>query len=256
MPMNYALSSFLSVILVSAVSLIGIFFLFIKTHTLNKITLVMVSFAVGSLLGDAFIHLMPESFDAISNHLIVSLLFILGILLFFSMEKILRWRHCHDPEAHDCLDHIDDHSVIALNLVGDSFHNFIDGMLITASFIVSPSLGISTTLAVVIHEIPQEMGHFGIFLHHGLQLKKAIVLNTASALVSLLGVVFTLILGRTLTGFSDYLLPVTAGGFIYLASSDLIPELHRHDPKITNSLIQLGAIICGVLLMVSLLVIG
>jgi zinc and cadmium transporter len=237
--------------LISLISLVGVFFIFIKSKVLNKITLFLVSFAIGALLGDAFIHLIPQSFNQISSTLISSLLILGGILLFFILEKVLRWRHCHQI---NCCQHEDHHShdndhIITLNLFGDTVHNFIDGMLIAASFMVSFSVGLATSIAVLIHEIPQEIGDFGIFLHSGLSKTKAIFYNFLSALASLIGVVLTFLIGQNFNNFSHFLIPITAGGFIYLAATDLIPELHRHDTKIINSLIQLIFIILGITLM-------
>jgi zinc and cadmium transporter len=237
-----------SVVIVSLVSLVGVFVLLLRAQWLKSITPLLVSFAVGSLLGDAFLHLLPESFESISSPHLAPLLTILGILLFFTLEKFLNWHHCHDPDCHDS-----PQSVISLNLVGDSAHNFIDGMLIGASFFVSPTLGFTTTLAVLLHEIPQEVGDLGILLHHGLAPAKALWLNLVSALFAVLGLILVYLVGSSLVVFSIYLLPVTAGGFIYLAASDLIPELHRHQPRLVSSVTQLLFILLGVLLMFLLL---
>lgn len=241
--MNLFVLSLLAAILVSLISLIGIFFLFIKTSYLQKMTLFFVSFAIGGLLGDAFIHLIPQSFEKLNN-ISTSLLIIVGILIFFIIEKFLRWRHCHDLQ---CIEH--PKNLATINLVGDTVHNLIDGMIIAASFMVAIPVGISTTLAVILHEIPQEIGHFGIFIHSGLSIKKSLIYNFLSAIASILGVVLTFLLGTHLTNFSISLIPITAGGFIYLAASDLIPELHRHEQKISHSLFQLFFIILGVALM-------
>lgn len=237
--------SIIATILVSLISLISIFFIFIKTPVLKKLTLFFVSFAIGGLLGDAFIHLLPQSFEKLGTNLNTSLLIIAGMLLFFIIEKVLRWRHCHEIDCNN--------SMVTLNLVGDTVHNMIDGMIITASFMVSTPVGITTTLAVILHEIPQEIGHFGIFIHNGLSVFKSITYNLFSALASVLGVFLTILLGSHVTNFYLYLIPITAGGFIYLASSDLIPELHRHETKMSHSIFQLFFIILGVALM-SLLV--
>lgn len=254
--MSPLFASLLAAFLISLISLIGVFFIFIKSKILNKVTLFLVSFAIGALLGDAFIHLIPESFKQISFPLYSSLLILSGILLFFILEKILRWRHCHQI---DCC-HSDDYHqptqnnhIITLNLFGDTVHNFIDGMLIAASFMVSFNVGLATSIAVLIHEIPQEIGDFGIFLHSGLSKRKAIFYNFLSALASLIGVVLTFLIGQNFNNFSHLLVPITAGGFIYLAATDLIPELHRHDTKIKQSFFQLLFIILGIALM-SLLV--
>lgn len=243
--------SIVATILVSLISLIGIFFIFIKTPVLKKITLFLVSFAIGGLLGDAFIHLIPEAFGSKNQDLLNSWLIILGIIIFFSIEKILRWRHCHDPSCHQ--DSEDSSHLTAINLIGDTVHNFSDGMIIAASFMVSIPLGLTTSLAVVLHEIPQEIGNFGVFIHNGLSISKSLLYNFISALASVLGVILTFLLGQYFTNLAYFLVPITAGGFIYLAASDLIPELHRHQSRAKNSLLQLFFIILGVALM-SLLV--
>ncbi|MDD2224723.1 MAG: ZIP family metal transporter [Candidatus Shapirobacteria bacterium] len=243
--------SIIATVLVSLISLIGIFFIFIKTPVLKKITLFLVSFAIGGLLGDAFIHLIPESFKSQNQSLSASLLIILGILIFFAIEKILRWRHCHDPNCHQ--DSEDSSHSTLINLIGDTVHNLTDGMIIAASFMVSIPLGVTTSLAVVLHEIPQEIGNFGIFIHNGLSISKSLVYNFISALASVLGVILTFLLGQYFINVASFLVPITAGGFIYLAASDLIPELHRHQSRAKHSLLQLFFIILGVALM-SLLV--
>jgi zinc and cadmium transporter len=172
------------------------------------------------------------------------------MMLFFSVEKIVRWRHCHDP---DCDEDNDSH-IVSLSVVGDSVHNFIDGMIIAAAFLVNFRLGLTTTLAVIMHEIPQEIGHFGVFFHQGLSLKKSLTLNFVSALFALLGCVLVLLF-KNIVDISQYILPLTAGGFIYLASSDLIPELHRHQPVIKHSLLQIFTVVLGFSLMALLLLV-
>ena len=240
--------SLLSVLIISLLSISGIFLFFLNKKVSQKINLLLVSFAIGALLGDTFIHLLPESFENLPS-LMVSFLTISGLLLFFILEKILRWHHCHEI---NCCQNESKH-LITLNTLGDTIHNFIDGMLIAASFIVDFKLGIFTSIAVLLHEIPQEVGDFAVLIHSGLSLKKAIFYNFLSACSAFLGIILVFILGSKISFLSIYLLPIPAGAFIYLAASDLIPELHRHDQKVSNSLFQLIFIIFGVLLM-SLLV--
>ncbi len=242
------LTSLIAVAVISLISIAGIYLLLSLVPGFTRFSLVLVGIAVGSLLGDAFIHLLPEANRTLSPDL-VSILVIVGILVFFVLEKIIRWRHCHSP---DCAEHSDSNATVTVSVVGDFFHNFIDGILITSTFYVSFSLGLITAIAVLIHEIPQEIGDFGIYRHFGVSLPKAFRLNLFSALSSFLGVFFVAIVGSQVVNFSNYILPVTAGGFIYLAASDLIPELHRHEPKISTSLLQLFSVIFGVVLMYSL----
>lgn len=237
--------SLLSTLIVSLLSLIGLSLVFINQKTIQKITLFLVSFAVGGLLGDAFIHLIPESFEFFPSKSTSSLLILFGIILFFILEKILRWHHCHEIDCHQ-----EEKHVITLNLVGDSVHNFIDGALIAASYQISTFVGLTTTLAVILHEIPQEIGDFGILIHHGVSVKKTVLYNFISSLGSLLGVILIYILD---IDFSLSLIPITAGGFIYLAIADLMPQLHRHHSKISSSLLQFLFLIFGIGLMSLLL---
>ena len=195
---------------------------------------------MGGLFGDAFIHLLPESFQELGTNLSTSLYVISGILIFFVLEKFLRWRHCHIPTSEEHM-----HPLATINLVGDAVHNLIDGMLVGASYMVSLPIGIATTLAVIMHEIPQEVGDFGVLIHGGLSVKKALALNFLSALTAMLGVILAIVLGSEIEGFSLSLLPIAAGGFLYIAGSDLIPELH-HEVKVLRSLLQFVMILLGV----------
>lgn len=242
-PYVYAL---LGVIVVSLISVIGIFVLSIKEEIMRKYIFFLVSLAVGALLGDAFIHLIPEAFENFSNLLTPSLLVIGGIILFFILEKFLHWHHHEDDtEAYTV------HHVGKLVLFSDGVHNLIDGVIIGISFLASIPLGIATTLTVILHEIPQEIGDFAVLLHAGYTRKRALWLNFLSALMSLLGVMIAFVLGEVGESFVNWVLPLAAGGFIYIAMSDLIPELHK-TKKVTHSFSQLLAIILGVILMVSL----
>lgn len=239
----YALGS---VLLVSLVSLVGAATLSLSRNLLNRILLFLVSFAVGSLLGGAFIHLLPEAFASDLNPMAVSGSVLGGIILFFILEKFFRWRHCHHETTED---HV--HPVVPMNIFGDAMHNFIDGILIGVSYAVSIPLGMATTVAVLLHEIPQEIGDFGILIHGGLTVKKALLFNFASALTSVIGVVLALVLGASMEGVVLYFLPLTAGGFIYIAGSDLIPELH-HNTDVKMSILQLLALLGGIAIMFGL----
>lgn len=232
-----------SVAVVSIVSVIGIAFLAYDRGRLQKILLFLVSFAIGALAGDAFIHLIPQSFE-LNPSRFTPLLIISGMLLFFTMEKFIRWRHCHIPTSEE---HI--HPVAFLNIFGDGVHNFIDGILIGASYLVNIPIGITTTIAVVLHEIPQEIGDFGVLVHAGFSVKKAILFNFVSALASIAGGVLAVAVGPHVTAFSSVILPITAGGFIYIAGSDLIPELQQSCDRLHVSFLQLASMILGIGLM-------
>jgi zinc and cadmium transporter len=230
----------LAVICVSAVSLIGLFLLGFKTKTLDKITHYLVSFAAGSMIGAAFLHIMPEASEQLSN-LLPYLIVILGIILFFVIEKVLHWRHCHEG-------HCKVHSVAYLNLFGDAIHNFMDGIAIATSFLISPELGLTTTIAILIHEIPQELGDYGILIHSGLSKAKALCYNFLSAIFAILGALLTYLFANYITGLTIYLMPLIAGGFIYMAAVDLIPEMHKQT-KIKTSILQFLLMILGIALM-------
>lgn len=238
-----------SVFILSAISLIGIFIIAVREERLKKISLYIISFAVGGLFGDVFIHILPESFKSSGASLKISLLVIGGVLLFFILEKFLRWRHCHIPVSKQ-----HQHPVVFMNLIGDGMHNLIDGLLIGASFLVNIPIGISTTLAIVFHEIPQEIGDFGMLVHGGLSSRRALIYNFISSLAAVAGVIISLIAGARIEGYALFLLPLTAGSFLYIAGSDLIPELH-HETRISTSLAQLLSIMLGVALMAALAII-
>lgn len=241
--------SIASVLVVSLISLIGIFTLSLSETILKKYLFALVSLAVGALLGDAFVHLIPEAFERISDPTSLSLAVIAGILIFFILEKILHWHH-HDLEE-DNHNHAP-HPLGKLVLISDGVHNFIDGLIIGASYMVSIEVGIATTIAVILHEIPQEIGDFGVLLHAGYTKAKALWLNFASALLAVAGALVVLFLGNSVEKFSLWLIPITAGGFIYIAMSDLIPELHK-TKVLRYSTVQLISIVLGVLAMVALL---
>jgi len=237
----------LSVFVVSLISLIGIFTLSVSQEKLSRILIYLVSFAAGTLLGDAFIHLIPESFNQGEESIQVSFFILLGILIFFILEKFIHWRHCHKIA---CDDH--PHPFSYIILVGDSAHNFIDGMVIAASYLVNIPLGLATTLAVIFHEIPQEIGDFGSLVYGGFSRVKALIFNFLTALFAVGGSLLILFINLQSEKLINFLIPLTAGGFIYIASSDLIPELHKQS-ELKKSFWQLFAFILGIGLMFLLL---
>ncbi|MBU0598395.1 ZIP family metal transporter [Patescibacteria group bacterium] len=241
------LYTILSVFIVSLVSLIGILTISVNMEKLKKILLFLVSFAAGSLLGGAFIHLLPEAFGELEDTALLPFYILLGIVLFFILEKILNWRHCHIPTSDK-----HPHPLGINNIIGDGFHNFIDGMIIAASYMVSVPLGIATTIAVLLHEIPQEIGDFGILVYAGYTKKKALFFNYLSAFTAVVGAVLTLIIGSSITGMKDFLIPFTIGGFIYIATADLIPELKK-ETDLGKSALQLVAFLFGIGIMTLLL---
>lgn len=247
LPFIYTL---LSVLAISLVSLIGLFGLSLKERALKTSLFALVSLAVGALLGDAFIHLIPEAFAEGTNALMVSLAIVGGVLAFFVIEKALHWHH------HQGIEDVEHGTkpVGKLILISDGFHNFIDGIIIGASYLVSPEVGVATTIAVILHEIPQEIGDFGVLIHAGFSRAKALWYNFLSALFAVAGAILVFVLGSNIEGIVVFMVPIAAGGFIYIALSDLIPELHNQaDKSARHAILQFFWIIIGVLLMVLLL---
>ncbi len=238
----------ISVFIVSLASFIGMFFVSMQEKRLRNILLLLVSFSTGALLGDAFLHLLPEAAEN-GFTINVSLYVLSGIAVFFLVEKVIYWRHCHLPQNKE---HV--HPFALLNLFGDGVHNFLDGVLIGASYLVSVPLGFATTLAVVFHEIPQEIGDFGVLLHGGFSRKKALLFNFLSALSAVLGTLAVLIIGVSIN-VASFFVPFTAGAFVYIAGADLIPELHK-EVSVWKSLGQFLALLLGVGVMALLLMVG
>lgn len=245
MDLDAAVPAFIALTLISALSLVGAVTLTIAPDQLRRGLIILVAFAAGALLGDAFVHILPEVAESENGFdLTASLSLVLGVVVFFVLEKVLHWHHSHLP-AEEVL-----HPVAAMNLVGDGLHNFIDGAIVAAAFTVSPQLGIATAVAVALHEIPQELGDFGILVHAGLTPRRALFLNFATGVMAILGGAVALLLG-SVAAIERPLLPFTAGAFVYIASTDLIPELHK-EPEPIKSTIQVIALVAGVATMVAL----
>ncbi|MDR4507583.1 MAG: ZIP family metal transporter [Candidatus Brocadiaceae bacterium] len=232
-----------SVFAVSLISLVGIFTLAFRKDRLKQALIYLVSFSAGSLLGNALIHLLPEIVNTRGFGLSTSLYLLSGFIIYFIVEKFIRWRHCHIPPTKE-----HPHPFSFMILFGDAVHNFIDGLIIGASYIVSIPIGVTTTIAVISHEIPQEIGDFGSLLHGGFSKARALFYNFLSAIFSVFGAVIILLLGSHVEGITTFLVPFAAGGFIYVASADLIPELHK-EVSVSKSALQLAAFLMGILTM-------
>ena len=241
------LSALVAVAVVSALSLVGAASLVLKERLLRHALIVLVAFAAGALLGDAFLHLLPETVEEAGElSLSASFAVLAGISAFFVLEKGLHWHHSHIGHQETV------HPVAVTNVIGDGLHNFLDGAIIAASFAASPELGIATAIAVALHEIPQELGDFGILVHSGLKPRRALALNFLSGLTAVAGAVVTLAFAPV-EAIEQAMVPFTAGAFIYIASTDLMPEIHK-EPEPVKSVIQLVAFACGVGVMAALLV--
>jgi len=206
----------------SLVALIGVISLWFSKVALNKIVKYLVAFATGALLGGAFFHLLSESLNELSYFTSSSFLMI-GFVLFFVTEKFLHWHHCEENGKCKLRKR---KSFVELILIGDGLHNFIDGLIIAASFLVNMPFGIVTTLLIISHEVPQEIGDFGILVYGGLKRKTALFWNFISQLTCVLGGIAGYFVSEAYN-VSIYLLPFAAGGFIYIAAADLIPELYK-----------------------------
>ncbi|MEX0920359.1 MAG: ZIP family metal transporter [Candidatus Pacearchaeota archaeon] len=245
--LNIWIYSLVSVLAVSFISFIGIFTLSIKYDKLKKWLIYLVSFAAGALLGGAFLHLLPELIEEHGFNLNVSYMILGGIVLFFILEKVIHWHHHHMAVGEE---HVEPFSIMIL--FGDGLHNFVDGMIIGAAYLINIPVGIAATLAVVLHEIPQEIGDFGILLHGGFSKLKALMFNFLSALTAFLGLIFALVMESYIENIEFFIVPFAIGGFLYIAGSDLIPEMNKH-PKLKSSLLQLAAFLIGILIMAALL---
>ncbi|NOY67397.1 MAG: ZIP family metal transporter [Gammaproteobacteria bacterium] len=211
-----------------------------------------VSFAIGALLGAAFLALLPHAMSENPNldfHEI-GMTVLIGILVFFLLEKMVLWRHCHSDhcEAHtpqDAFEKGSQQSTVSLILFGDGLHNFVDGILIAAAFMTDIHLGIVTSLAVAAHEIPQEVGDFAILLHSGMSRMKALLMNVASSLATLLGALLAYLSLNELSGMIPYILAIAASSFIYVAMADLLPGLHKKT-QILETIKQIVLIVSGI----------
>lgn len=240
-------SIILSTFLVSLISFIGVFTLSLNEKNLKKILFCSVALSVGGLMGGAFLHLLPEAVEKFGDSQ-VFLYVLFGFFLFFIIEKVIHWRHCHE-------DHCPVHTFAYMSLIGDGIHNFIDGLIIATGFAVNPSVGIASTVAIFLHEIPQEIGDFGVLVYGGISKKRALLLNFLTAVTAVLGGIVGFYLLSFTEDISGFLLAFAAGGFLYIAASDLIPEI-RKETDIKKSLLNFGIIFLGILSMYFLKFLG
>lgn len=228
-----------STIAISLIAWVGLLTLAVHEDTLKKITLPLVAFGAGSLLGGAFLHLLPESISAMPADVRIFEWLLIGFLIFFVMEQFLNWHHCHVPSSGE------KQPVTYLILVADGVHNFIGGLAIAGSFLASIPIGIVTWLAAVAHEVPQELGDFGILIHGGWKKRRALIFNFLSALSVVIGAVLAYFLSAGLD--TSFLLPFAAGNFIYIAASDLIPEI-QHAETQRSRIVYTIALVAGLAL--------
>lgn len=239
----------ISVFVVSLISIIGVFALSFNQKTLNKSIFLLVSLAVGALFGDAIIHLIPEAFESAENPANVSLFIIIGIVSFFVLEKFLRWSHSHEHDYEGVERDQEKANAVkpigSLIIVSDSIHNIIDGMTIGVSYLINIEIGIATTVAIILHEIPQEISDFALLIHAGYSKRKALLLNFVSSFVAVVGTIIVLVFGSSFESSMPLMIAFAAGGFLYIAGSDLVPEIQKTS-DLKDSLQQFIAIIIGI----------
>ncbi len=219
-------------------ALVGILALAMGEKTLRRIINVLVAFAAGTMIGGGLLHLLAKSLESLDADT-AFIMFIAGFSVFFLIERILHWHHCHDLDCKV-------HEYSYLVLIGDGIHNFIDGLVIAAAFLTNIQLGVVTSILIIGHEIPQEIGDFAVLLQGGMEKKKAVVYNFISQITAILGGVVGFLIPSE--AFKTYMLPIAAGGFIYIAASDLVPELHK-EPRLSKALLAFSFFLIGVVLM-------
>lgn len=227
------------------VAFVGAVTILLNEKTLKRVIYVLVSFSAGALMGGGLLHLMAESITLLSVDA-AFLILIAGFSVFFLMERFLYWHHCHEKEC-------DVHEYSYLILFGDGIHNFIDGLVISAAFMADINLGVVTSFLIIGHEIPQELGDFGVLLHGGMSKRKALLYNFLSQLTCVLGGIVGYIMPSE--GFKTIMLPFAAGGFLYIAASDLVPELHK-EADVKKSMISFLFFLAGVCLMLAIKIIA
>jgi zinc and cadmium transporter len=246
--MIYAL---ISVIIVSLISIIIAMPFIIKKRISNQTLIFLLSISVGVLLSTVFMDFIPEIAEHGYN-LNSGIYLLSGFILMFIIEKFIHYHHskrCEDIRYR----HSHTYSVAPINLIGDGIHNFIDGLVIAGSYAVNISVGIASTISIIFHEIPQEIADFGVLLYSGLSKKKALLFNFFSAISAIIGAIVGFILIKSLENFISFIIPFAAGNFIYIAASNLLPQLHRHC-KLKDTLIHTLAIIIGIVMILAITV--
>ena len=231
-------------ILMCVIALAGACTLSLQEATLKRILLPLVALSAGSLLGGAFFHMIPESVEKLGSQITVYIWVVLGFSAFLILEQLLHWHHCHRATT-DC----SKKPLTYLILIGDGIHNFIGGVAVAGTFLIDIRLGITTWLAAAAHEIPQEIGDFGVLLHGGWSKKKALLFNVLSASTFLVGGILAYLL--SFSAWVYYLIPFAAGSFLYIGASDLIPEVNKHH-HLTNTIIHFLSFATGILFLLGI----
>jgi len=237
--------------------LVGIFAISLKESVLDRILFVLLSFSAGTILGTAYLDLLPETVELFGKaQLSVAVAYVtIGFLGFFFLERFIYWYHGHVHGYESSIEgKITVKRYVYLNLIGDGIHNFLDGMIIAAAFLIAVPAGIATTLAVIFHELPQEIGDFGVLVYGGFTRCKALLANFLTALTAFGGVLISNYFSLQVPNFSAYLIAIGAGGFIYIAASELIPEMQQ-EKNIRKSVGQFTLFVLGLVLIWSLVIV-
>ncbi|WP_435358267.1 ZIP family metal transporter [Haloarchaeobius sp. DFWS5] len=226
---------------ISLVAWVGVFSLFVRRERLDRILLLLVALAAGSLVGGAFFHLLPRALAESDQDDVVFILVVVGFCVFYVLEAFVHWHHHHET-VHER------DAVTTLVLVSDAVHNFVDGLVIAGAFLVGPPVGLATALAIALHEIPQEIGDFGVLVYGGYEPRQALVLNYLTQVTVVLGGVVGIVVGSAVASVPWLLLAFASGSFLYIASSDLVPEIKR-DTSLRRSLRNFGVFVAGICLL-------
>lgn len=239
------LYAIISVLIISLLSVIAAVPLLIKRKISNHTLLFLLSVSVGVLLATVFMDFLPEIMEH-GYDMMIAIYILLGFLIMFVLEKFIHWHHNKDCENGDC-GHSHAYHLAPINLFGDGIHNFIDGLVIAGAYAINVTLGVTATISIIFHEIPQELSDFGVLLYSGFSKKKAILYNFLSALTAFIGLALGLVLIGRIHGFTEFVLPFAAGNFLYIAASNLLPQLHRHC-RFRETLLHIFAIVLGVVI--------
>mgnify|MGYP006281992703 CR=1 FL=1 len=235
---------------ISLTAWVGVLTLFLRDELVDEVLLGLVALAAGSLVGGAFLHLLPRAIAeaGTDDTLPLFLSLIGGFCLFYVLEQFLHWHHHHSTtHAHD--------PVSSLVLLSDTLHNFVDGLVVAGAFLVDVPLGVTTTLAIALHEVPQEIGDFGVLVYSGFDRRRALVLNYLTQSTVVLGGVVGVLLGDVVTGLPTVVLPFAAGNFVYIASSDLIPEI-KGETDVVRSVLYFLVFLAGIAFMLGIRLLG
>ncbi|HLC96278.1 MAG TPA: ZIP family metal transporter [Candidatus Nanoarchaeia archaeon] len=242
----------LSVVIVSLLSVVVALPFLMKKKLSQHTLLILLSMSVGVLLSTVFLDFMPEIVEH-GYSIAVGTNILLGFLIFFLLEKFVHWHHHSKQEKDDVHGHA--YHLAAVNLIGDGIHNFLDGMVIAGSYAVNIVLGLAATISVIFHELPQELADMGVLLYSGLSRSKSLIFNFISAITAIIGALVGIVLASSVEGFVDFVVPFSAGAFLYISASNVLPQLHRHY-DLKESLVHIAAIVFGILIIVAVTLLG